>query len=827
LQSSAKLDIVRLVNVERRNRLVLLGAPRRSLATLGARTIDIQIVGDEPPTTFRLFKAGENETTKGVFLFDDAAAKLVMEKAAAHGVDHMVDLEHLSLDPECVNYDPDARAWLNLEVRNGELWAVNVSWTEDGASRLTKKKQRYISPAFTTDDDNRVTEIVNIALTAMPATHGTPALVAANRRQKPMSLKERIALLSARLSIAQKKIAKLADDAGGDAPAGKAATVKAAAEKASAALDELQKSFGGGDIDATFAAMDAAKSAMDECENAISAMTAGAAAPAAPDAGAPPADASALAAEKAQQMARKDAEIVTLKNALAKREHDESVAELAREMDERRALVGELVKLGRETPATAWADETATTPRGSLATMPLTELRDRVKAFGGSKVTLGGPRAPSGQVELGDGPEVSEAEAVYVKARLGMLASQGAKLRSFDDTMIRYLAAKTRQVADARAKNEGQRVRELTAPLRSDVIALARNAGLVALASTPVTPIQEFGASSQIALQSFRLEYNVSLASMPAAWAETIGHMLSDGSLKVTFPISYDATEYQEKQAPNAAANQPLSFDIEVSQREFFGAKQVELRRLTKGDFAYVQRWAQSAAEMARARVFLRNKLVTSLLENGTTGYWGSSATLATGIDGQPFWSATHKINPADASRKLRTVATFSNYQVTASPLNAGNLTVEKNQSLQVAAPDGRELGIVFDGILYPSALEQTAANLLKVQDLILDASTSTKGVSNVFAATRNPHFNSGLEMTRAMDLAGSAVTADYYLYSREGIARGLPPWVICEDPTEELRLWDESSDFFKGSGNIKIESHVFLNAVLAFPHCIRLIKGA
>ena len=800
----------------------LLTLSGRSLAALGARSLEIAVDGDKPPTEFRLFRAGENETTKGVFIFDAKAAEMVLAAASARGgVDYPIDLEHLSLDDQGNNFDPDARGWFRLAVRDGALWAVDVRWTPDGTRRLSERSQRYVSPAFLTDDDGRVSEIVNVALVAMPATHGTPALVAAGRRHR-MSLKDRINELSARLSIARGKITKLADD--GEAPAGKAAQVKSAAEKASAALDELQKAFGGGDIDATFAAMDAAKEAMDACENAIAAMTG---APKDADA-APAPDAAARLAEdekkNAEQMARKDAELVTLRNELAKRKHDDQVATLAREMGDRRDLVASLVRLGRETPATAWADETATTPRGSLATMPLTELRDRVKAFGGAPVALGGARPPTSHIELGDGPAMSEIEVAYVKSRHAVLLSQGQKLRSLDDTLIRYESANHRQMAGAKDKGDAAQLAALSAPIRGDVVSLARRAGLVTLASTPVTPIQEFGASSQIALQSFRLEYNLVLASLPSAWAEEIGQMLADGSLKTTFPISYDATTYVEKTAQNAVANQPLSFDLEVTQREFYTAKQVELRRLVKGDFAYVQRWAQSAAEMARARVFLRNVLVSSLLANGTSGVWGVTQTQANGIDGQPFFSATHKNNPADASKKLRGSATFSNYQGTASPVAAASLTAEKNQALNVAAPDGRELGILFDGILYPSSLEQTVYNLLKVQDLIpQEAATAGRASTTV----RNPHFQSGLDMKRAQDLSGSDTTADWYLFSREGIARGMPPWIIAEDPTEELRLWDENSDFFKASGHIKVESHAFLNAVLAFPHCIRLVKGS
>lgn len=148
---------------------------RASLAVL------VPMDGDDPPSEIRLFVAGWNESEKGRFLFDEAAATATMAAYEAHGIDRMFDLEHLSLeDPETsANYDPDARAWCKLELRDGELWAVGITWTDDGAERLRSKKQRYVSPAFLYDSDRRVTKLFNVAITALPATHGTPALVAA------------------------------------------------------------------------------------------------------------------------------------------------------------------------------------------------------------------------------------------------------------------------------------------------------------------------------------------------------------------------------------------------------------------------------------------------------------------------------------------------------------------------------------------------------------------------------------------------------------------------------------------------------------------------
>ena len=131
-----------------------------------------------PPTEFRLFSRGVNHTTKGDFIFDDAAAASVMAAYKREAVDLPVDLEHESLGVATRPDSADARGWFKLTLRNGELWATSVSWTPDGARRLNERTQRYISPAFTVDKDGRVSKVLNAALVAMPATHGAPALAA-------------------------------------------------------------------------------------------------------------------------------------------------------------------------------------------------------------------------------------------------------------------------------------------------------------------------------------------------------------------------------------------------------------------------------------------------------------------------------------------------------------------------------------------------------------------------------------------------------------------------------------------------------------------------
>lgn len=135
------------------------------------------------PTEFVIFTPGINESFNGPCLYDAEAEALVMAEYKRHGVRLMVDLEHYSLDPFSDRPDSkDARAWFDLEPREGSLYAVNVEWTEDGERRLRSRTQRYTSSAFLQDksvDPPRVRCLLNVALVSMPATYGTAPLVRA------------------------------------------------------------------------------------------------------------------------------------------------------------------------------------------------------------------------------------------------------------------------------------------------------------------------------------------------------------------------------------------------------------------------------------------------------------------------------------------------------------------------------------------------------------------------------------------------------------------------------------------------------------------------
>ncbi len=344
--------------------------------------------GGALPAEFRIFKAGVNQTTKGDLVFDDKAAAAVMAQYAREGVDLIVDLNHDSVEPAALaarSDASDARGWFQLELRAGELWAVNVRWTPDGARRLSEKTQRYISPVSTYEEETRrVCSLLNVAMCAMPATLGAVPLVAATKTPSctPKRRMQRFTKVPMSPELLKKILAAIAegkDDsgllgeivaaaAGGEsAPAGEADPMATAAEPPPAPAGEEPKPAVAASVSALAKALGCAT---DE--------------------------------EAAQAVIK-----------LQKQVQAQADATAAVELGERRGLVARLVKCGIEKPGTAWVKnskgEVTNTPVARLSVEPIAELRARVELHeaDGPRVIAEAP--PSGAPVI----KLSKAEQEY------------------------------------------------------------------------------------------------------------------------------------------------------------------------------------------------------------------------------------------------------------------------------------------------------------------------------------------------------------------------------------------------------------------------------
>jgi phage I-like protein len=379
------------------------------------------------PTEFRIFKYGVNETSKGSCLFDEQAAAAVMARFEKEGRDLMIDLEHhwsdnsASARPDAA----DARGWCKLEVRNGELWATSVTWTPDGARRLTEKTQRYTSPLFfERKADSRVVRVVNVALVANPATFGAEPLVAASaasvcvsapachaltafvlRRytsREPMNpelMKKLLGIIASQdEKAALALLAEIAAAAAGGAPAEPAA---ATAEPLAAAADPPVP--GPGDKK--------------------------------------PEEAAALTAlSKLAGGATEPGEIVRKLSEMAATVAKISADSAALETSERRGLVATLVKLGVELPATAWeGDPSKLVVCKRLSDEPIADLRARVETIKAARPKALNLEAPpkgtsttdiAEQVKALSAAEVNAAKAAGMTPEQFITAKQNAVRRA-------------------------------------------------------------------------------------------------------------------------------------------------------------------------------------------------------------------------------------------------------------------------------------------------------------------------------------------------------------------------------------------------------------
>lgn len=139
------------------------------------------VQGAEPPTEFQILSYGVNPTSKGDVLFDEEAAESVMKRYAEHGISQLpIDYDHGMLGLIATSETSKAAGWFTPIVNEkGALVASGVQWTPKAAKALSEREFRFFSPALYKDEKTgRVTRLINLALTNLPATKGQLPLVA-------------------------------------------------------------------------------------------------------------------------------------------------------------------------------------------------------------------------------------------------------------------------------------------------------------------------------------------------------------------------------------------------------------------------------------------------------------------------------------------------------------------------------------------------------------------------------------------------------------------------------------------------------------------------
>jgi phage major head subunit gpT-like protein len=330
----------------------------------------------------------------------------------------------------------------------------------------------------------------------------------------------------------------------------------------------------------------------------------------------------------------------------------------------------------------------------------------------------------------------------------------------------------------------------------------------------PLYSIEQLPTTSQAAIREFDDRYIAAIgASQPTGWADAHGELVPTAAPMVTFPISQLRTQYKRSTGESHFKKiREKSFDIKAE--EFDDGYRARLYDLFTKVFAY-RNWQQAPQRMVLAEAQFRHLSIAALLEAGTS---------TSCVDGANFFSTAHPVNMGDLTVKTVAAspsATWGNYQATPKDvISIANIAAEVTAMMDVPDENGVRLGVMPDTILCPIPKVEGLKNLL-AQTFILGAAssaTSNGSVSNPYQGRFN-----------VIPVKEFTDVDDWYLMDSKLVAQGLAPWVSLRQTVPQslsLRTFDESSDFFKTTGDIMMSSHIWYGFGLALPHAIRLVKG-
>ncbi len=315
---------------------------------------------------------------------------------------------------------------------------------------------------------------------------------------------------------------------------------------------------------------------------------------------------------------------------------------------------------------------------------------------------------------------------------------------------------------------------------------------------------QTLPATSEEAIRQFDEKYLTAITvAAPPAWAAPFINTV--GAPRVTFPISLFSTKYNEtkEQASRFKTMAEKAFDLTVV--EYDAGYEAKLLDILTNTFAY-RNWGRAPAALVDGeQKHVAKNLIALLEDTAQTSPW----------DGVTFFHATlHRSNPAEVIVETQgRKNTFGNLQSTpAAPETLANIQAEMTAMRDVRDTNGDKLGIEPNEIWLPTEKFQLVSDKLS-QALI------NGGDSNPLIGKIKP-----VHVPELTDVN------DWYLVDTTQFAKGVDPMIAAnyrDVGSLGLRQWDESSDFFKDTGKLKMSAHVWYGFKLVFPHAIRKVVGA
>jgi phage I-like protein len=134
---------------------------------------------------FRLFKIGPNPSTKGTYRLSRDSAMRLMELYRGRGLKITFDYDHAAVQKDMRPGDGKAAGKCDLELRADGIYCVNIEYTPTALKGVEEGEWIYFSPAFIPNEETKeIEELINVALTNIPALDGIEALAASRKNDK-------------------------------------------------------------------------------------------------------------------------------------------------------------------------------------------------------------------------------------------------------------------------------------------------------------------------------------------------------------------------------------------------------------------------------------------------------------------------------------------------------------------------------------------------------------------------------------------------------------------------------------------------------------------
>jgi phage I-like protein len=171
-----------------------------------------KILDGKVPTERLLFVFGENKTTKGTFILTEKSAQAIMDEYKKQGNKLVFDYNHMQLAEIQTPESSVSAGTYDLEIRTNGLYAINIEWTDKAKEMILAKEYIYTSPAFWTEIQSGkeiIVEVINCALTNIPATFNMDQLMAASKLNKRKNMADNIEEVAADLPTEEMPVEEL------------------------------------------------------------------------------------------------------------------------------------------------------------------------------------------------------------------------------------------------------------------------------------------------------------------------------------------------------------------------------------------------------------------------------------------------------------------------------------------------------------------------------------------------------------------------------------------------------------------------------------------